>query len=68
MSEQGGGSNSESQITERDIEMTRERIAVLKERVETVKLALDDMVQRSNGSNSEDGAVLSPEKQKYWKE
>ena len=48
--------------------MTRERIAVLKERVETVKLALDDMVQRSNGSNSEDGAVLSPEKQKYWKE
>ena len=50
MSEQGG-SRSENQITERDVEATRERIAVLRERVDTVKQALGDMIARSRESN-----------------
>ena len=46
--EQGG---AESQITERDIEKTREQIAVLRERVESVKQALEDMIARSGSNN-----------------
>ena len=68
MSGEQGGSRSENQITERDVEMTRERIAVLRERVDTVKQALADMVARSRDSSQDDGAVLTAEKQKYWDE